>query len=378
LWIFSSVIPGVPVTFKPSSLVITALLTASLGVEPFLYAALLIQAIILVSIPMLSPLKAKMYPGILRYISLQTLALPLILLAGWLLSGVETLPSDSPLVGQSMMLLGLGFAIWLSVFPFHSWVPMVSKKSQSTVVSFLLFIIPTTILMFSLNFFNRYAFMRTSEDLFEILRLFGVAMIIVGGALTAVQNDLKRAFGFTVLSETGFSLLSIGLASSGGLSWMLALLPARALGFLLWSYTIGLIENHARSTEFGKIQGYTHSYPFLSLGLVFAQLSIGGLPLLASFPIKAVLLAEVFNKSTALGTWSLVGNLGLFIFSLRLINVFVMPEDQSSPIKWHRSEKGYEFIPTLILILILILMGLFPNTFLTGITQSLNAYGQLQ
>jgi NADH-quinone oxidoreductase subunit M len=255
---------------------------------------------------------------------------------------------------------------------------MVSKKSQSTVISFLLFMIPTTILMFSLNFFNRYAFLRTSENLFEILRLFGVAMIIIGGILTAIQNDLKRAFGFTVLSETGFSLLSISLASSGGFSWMLALLPARALGFLLWSYTMGLTENHAASTEFSKLRGHAHFYPFLSLGLILAQLSIGGLPLLASFPIKGFLLADTFNESPALGGWSLVGNLGIFIFSLRLIIVFVMPKDQSVPIKWHRTEKGYEFIPTLVIILILILIGLFPNTFLTGITQSLSAFGQLQ
>ncbi len=378
LWIFSSAIPGVPLTFRPSSLVITALLTASLGVEPFLYAALLIQVIILVSIPMLSPLKTKTHPGILRYISLQTLALPLILLAGWLLSGVETLPADSPLVGQSMILLGLGFAIWLSVFPFHNWVPMVSKNSQSTVISYLLFIFPTTILMFSLNFLNRYAFLRTSEDLFTILRLFGTVMIVVGGILTAIQNDIKRAFGFTVLSETGFSLLSIGMASSGGISWMLALLPARALGFLLWSYTMSLIEHHAVSTDFSKLKGHAHFFPFLSLGLILAQFSIGGLPLLASFPIKGILLVETFNASSALGGWSLVGNLGIFIFSLRLIIVFVMPKDKSIPIKWNHTEKVYEFIPTLIIILVLILMGLFPNTFLTGITQALSTFGQLQ
>jgi len=75
----------------------TALLTAALGVEPFLYAAVLIHIAVLASIPILSPEGKKPRTGILRYLILQTLALPLILLAGWLLSGIEALPSDSPL-----------------------------------------------------------------------------------------------------------------------------------------------------------------------------------------------------------------------------------------------------------------------------------------
>jgi NADH:ubiquinone oxidoreductase subunit 2 (subunit N) len=378
LWVFSSTIPGVPMTFRPSSLVITGLLTAALGVEPFLYAALLIQTAILVSIPMLSPLNVNLHPGILRYVSFQTLALPLILLAGWLLTGVETLPADSPLVGQSMMLLGLGFAIWLSVFPFHSWVPMVSEKSQSTVTGYLLFIIPTTILLFSLNFFNRFTFLRASENLFEILRLFGVLMIAIGGSFTAIQNDLKRAFGFSILTETGFSLLSIGLAASGGLDWMLALFPARALGLLLWSYTMALIENHAGSTKLKALHGFAQSYPILSIGVILAQFSIGGLPLLASFPIKGVLITSAFKTSPSLGIWSLLGGLGLFIFSLRLLFVLVIPEEDPLPIQWRISEEIYEYLPTLILILVLILLGLFPNAFLTDITRTLSAFSQLQ
>jgi NADH-quinone oxidoreductase subunit M len=277
-----------------------------------------------------------------------------------------------------MILLGLGFAIWLSAFPFHSWVPMVSEKSQTTAFSYLLFIIPTTVLIFSLNFFNRFTFLRTSEGLYDILILFGVVMIILGGLLTAIQNNLKRGFGFSVLTETGFSLLSIGLASNGGIEWMLALLPARALGFLLWSYSMALIENHAGSADFNSLKGFAHDYPILSVGLILAQLSIGGLPLLASFPVKGALLTSVFTAKPALGIWSIIGSLGIFVFSLRLLFVLVIPQENSQPTQWRRFEKLYEFLPTLILILVLILLGIFPNAFFTNITQTLSAFSQLQ
>ena len=152
LWGFSSNLPGGPSTFHPIGLIITASLTAAMGVEPFLYAALLIETAVLVSIPMLASAEQESHRGILRYLSLMTIAMPLILIAGWLLTGVVILPPESPLIGQTAMLLGLGFALWLAVFPFHSWVPMVSQGSHPTVVSFLLFILPTTILVFGLNF----------------------------------------------------------------------------------------------------------------------------------------------------------------------------------------------------------------------------------
>jgi len=142
LWTLSSWFPNTPVAFRPISLVLTALLTAAAGVEPFLYAAVLIQIAILVSVPMLSQGGGATDRGILRYLTLQTLAMPLILLAGWLLTGVETLPADSPLVGQSTILLGLGFALWLGIFPFHSWIPMVAQRSRPNVVGFLVFLFP--------------------------------------------------------------------------------------------------------------------------------------------------------------------------------------------------------------------------------------------
>lgn len=378
LWTLSSGILGVPIIFRPISLIITALLTAALGVEPFLYAALLIETAVLFSIPMLSPVEKETQAGILRYLSLQTLAMPLILLAGWLLTGVETLPPDSALVGQTMVVLGLGFALLLGVFPFHSWLPMMSQYSHPTVVSFLMFIMPTTILVFGLNFIDRYTFLRISQDLYEILRIMGALMIVLGGAWTAIQDNLKRVFGFSVLTETGFSILAVGLSAQGGLNWMLLLFPVRALGFWLWGFTLALIETKIGSLEFNAIKGFAHRYPILSIGLLMAQLSIAGLPLLAAFPIKIALFTAAFGVETGLGLWSFIGNLGLFLFTIRLLADLISPTDTTLPSRWSFSEKPHEYLPVLAVILALVLLGLFPNSISSNITHTLTAFTQLQ
>lgn len=378
LWTLASDARGVPETFRPVSLVISALLTAALGVEPFLYAALLIEAAILVSIPMLSPIGQSPQPGILRYLTLQTLAMIFILIAGWLLTGVESLPPDSPLVVQSVITLALGIGLWLAVFPFHSWVPVVAQHGNPLVMSFLRFIFPAVVVLFSLNFINRYTFLRESPALFEALRTIGTIMIVIGGAWTAFQHDLKRAFGFSTLTETGFALLAVGLIDQGGLAWMILLVPARALAYWLWGYTLTLIEARSGGMEMDQVKGVARRYPILSIGLLLAQLSVAGLPLLASFPFKISLLTASVRENTALGVWAFIGNLGLSLFSIRLLIYLVTPEDVEAPNRWQVKEAKHEMIAILLMVGALITLGLFPQPFLSNILQTLTAFSQLQ
>lgn len=377
LWTLLSGISGAPKFFRPISLAITALLTAALGVEPFLYAALFIQTAVLFSIPILSQEDKKPHPGILRYLILETLSLPLILLAGWLLSGVETLPIDSPLVGQSAIILGLGFALLLGAFPFHSWLPMVSQHAHPTAVSFLMFLLPSTIFIFSLNFFDRYTFLRTLNNLEGTLSLIGTSMILLGGIWTAVQNNPKRAFGFTILTETGINLLALSLFSKGGLAWLIMLLPCRALGFWLWGFSMSLIEKHNGSLEIESLQCLARRFPFLSAGLLLAQLTIAGLPLLAVFPAKLSILSAALKNRPSIGLWVFLGSFGLFFFTFRLLASLIKPVKTNEAKVWSISERMTEYLPILIMILVLMILGLFPNL-LENITSTLTAFPQLQ
>jgi len=377
-WAIISSLPSTPAAFRPISLAITAVLTAVMGVEPFLYAALLIQTAVMASIPFLLPFGEAADRALLRFLTLETCALPFILIAGWMLSGVETLPQDSVLVGQTAIVLGLGFALWLGVFPFHSWIPMLGQKVRPNVFTFLMFLLPTTILVFSLNFFNRYTFLRTLPNLDQILKTFGTLMIVLGGFWTAIQDDLRRAFSFSTLTETGFSLLALGYAAQGGLTWMLLLFPVRALGYWLWGYTLTAIDNHTGALDFSKIQGAAHQYPILSAGILLSQLSIAGLPLMASFPIKLILFKTAMATEANFGIWSFLGTLGLFIFTIRLLAALVKPEDKALPQDWHLHEKPYEILLVVVTILALIVLGLFPHKLLNWITATLTAFPQLQ
>jgi formate hydrogenlyase subunit 3/multisubunit Na+/H+ antiporter MnhD subunit len=229
-----------------------------------------------------------------------------------------------------------------------------------------------------LNFLDRYTFLRTSQSLFEALRIVGVLMIVFGGLWTAYQENIKRAFGFSTLTETGFMLLAMGLRDQGGLNLLLMLYPARAIGFWLWGYALSLIETRADSLTFDGLRGFSHRYPIISTGLLISQLSVAGLPLFASFPIKIALLSAGFSSGVLLGSWIFIGNLGLFFFTIRLLLTLVAPDEGHGLKKWEVIEKSRIYLPILLIAVAIIFIGLFPNLALTDITTTLTAFSQLQ
>jgi NADH-quinone oxidoreductase subunit N len=81
----------------PLGLGIIALLTAAYAVDPFLYAALLIEMAVLGSVPLLTPPGGPVGRGVLRFLVFQTLGMMLLLFTGWIMAGVEANPGDRAL-----------------------------------------------------------------------------------------------------------------------------------------------------------------------------------------------------------------------------------------------------------------------------------------
>ncbi len=358
LWLWASGIAGWANRLVPYGLAFSALCVAALAVEPFLYAALLLEVEVLLTVPLLVSETFPRRRGVLRFLTLQTLSLPFLLLAGWLLSGVEAGPASLQVARQATLTLALGFLLLLAIFPFHQWLPMLVEENHPYAVSFLLWLFPTTAMLFGLKFLDRYTWLREANQLNTAFQTIGLLSLLIGGVFAASQKHLGRLLGFTVVAENGLSLLALSLGAKDGVQFFFLLLLPYTLSLALWGLSLAILQRETGSLEFEAMQGKARAWPFTALGLLVAMLNLSGMPMLAMFPVRQALWSALARQSNAAAIALLIGTLGLIVAHVRAMTVLVSAPADS---RWEVNENIFERICLATGCLILLVGGLFPN-----------------
>lgn len=360
MWFFGGETTRTARRLIPFGLMVIALLVASIAVEPFLYAAILIEIAVLLSIPLLLPPDQVPGPGVMRFLIYQTLGMPFILFAGWLLAGVEASPGDLSLALQSATILGLGFAFLLALFPLYTWLPMLAEEVSPYALGFLFWVLPTSTIIFGMSFLDRYSWLRTSDQLSQIMTAGGLLMVVTGGLWSAFQRHLGRQMAYAVIAETGFSLLAFTLPGEKLVEAAFLLIIPRSLALLVWAMSLTQLKEHVPALRFSAVQGLARIYPATVAGIVLAHLSIAGFPLLAGFPIRLALWEGLAGQSLTVALWFLVGILGLLTGATRTLAVLVMAPQETD---WEMKESWSSRIMIGLGVLGLFILGVFPQTF---------------
>jgi formate hydrogenlyase subunit 3/multisubunit Na+/H+ antiporter MnhD subunit len=357
-WFFGTEASKTESRFVALGLMIVALLTASIAVEPFLYAALLLEVAAMLVVPLLVPHYQKAGRGVVRFIIYQTLAMPFILFSGWMLAGVEASPGDLGTTIQAGTMLGLGFAFLFAVFPLYNWIPMLMEEAPPYATGFLLWVLPTFTAIFAFGFLDRYAWLRSTPSIADAILFAGVFMVASGGIFAALQRHLGRILGFAAIAETGLLLLVMSLRTSEFTTIAFLTLIPRGLELTVWALALSIIKRKAYTLRFSEVQGLARKYPVAVAAILLAHLSMTGFPLLAGFPSRLALWQGLAVESLTISFWVFVGLLGLLVAAVRTLAVFVMT---SAETQWEWNETWTQTIMLVIGMLGLFLLGVFPQ-----------------
>jgi formate hydrogenlyase subunit 3/multisubunit Na+/H+ antiporter MnhD subunit len=358
-WFFGTIATGHAHRLVPAGMAVISLLVASLAVQPFLYAALFLEMAVLIAVPALLLPGQRPGPGLLRFLIYQTLAMPFILFAGFLLSGIEASPGDVTLVTQSALMLGIGFSFLLAIFPLYTWLIMLAEETQPYALGSLLIVFPVFALLFGLNFIDRYSWLREAPQLSVTLRIVGLLMLVTSGLWAAFQRHLGRIMAYAIVAETGLSLLALSLADgAAGLQILFFMLLPRAVGVGVWALSLSAFKGAVPSLKYSDLRGLARRFPLATAGVVISHFSAAGMPLLASFPIRQALWEKLAIESTSAAIWLGIASLGLWIGAFRSLAVLTMASENTP---WRSDETWEQRILIGLGVLTLFMLGLFPQ-----------------
>jgi len=227
------------------------------------------------------------------------------------------------------------------------------------VTGFLLWALPTITILFGMGFLDSYTWLRTSPAFATALQTTGILMVVTGGVWTAFQRDLGRMMAYAVAVETGYQLMALSVQPPLNAVEIIFLhIIPRGLSLAVWALSLNILVQKTGSLRFASVQGLMRAYPIASIGVVLANLSAAGFPLLAGFPPRIALWEGLAGQSVWLAFWLLVGVLGLLFGAIRTLAVLAMAPEHSG---WAWNETPTQGILLAIGVAALFVLGIFPQ-----------------
>jgi NADH-quinone oxidoreductase subunit N len=197
------------------------------------------------------------------------------------------------LIGLLMIMAGLGFKI--AAFPFQIWAPDVYQGAPTPTTAFLAigskaagFVLLLRVLFTAVPEVTAHA---------ATLLMWISAITILYGNLCAIpQRNLKRLLGYSSIAHAGYLLLGVAALSSAGRAAILFYLAGYLFTTVAAFTVIALVLRQADTEDISGLAGLNQRSPLLAATMTLAMVSLAGIPPLAGFFGKFVLLKAVIEQ----------------------------------------------------------------------------------
>jgi multicomponent Na+:H+ antiporter subunit D len=183
----------------------------------------------------------------------------------------------------------VGFAFKAALVPFHAWLPDAHPSAPAPVSAMLSGVLIKAIGIYVLA---RLAFnvFGVPDNVLALLRWLGIVSMVVGGLLAAGQTDIKRLFAYSSISQVGFMVLGLGLATPLGLVGALYHLVNHAVFKSLLFLNAGAIEYATGTRDLDKLGGLNRALPVTGATSMIGSMSIAGIPPFNGFWSKLIIV----------------------------------------------------------------------------------------
>ncbi len=220
---------------------------------------------------------------------------------------IALLGMEVPTLTLICLLLFVGAMGKSAQFPLHVWLPDAMEGPT-----------PVSALIHAATMVTAGVYMvARCSTLFDLAPVAADVVAVVGGftalfaaSIGLVQNDIKRVLAYSTVSQLGYMFLAAGLGAYGAAAFHLMTHAFfKGLLFLCSGAVIHSVEHgfhaagvHADPQDMRNMGGLRAQMPATYRTFVVGALAIAGIPPLAGFCSKDLILERAFAHGNALGT----------------------------------------------------------------------------
>jgi NADH-quinone oxidoreductase subunit N len=202
------------------------------------------------------------------------------------------------LLGVLFVLVGLGFKI--AAFPFQIWAPDVYQGAPTTTTAFLAvgskaagFVLLLRVLFVAVP--------DVAKHWANLLIVISGITILYGNLCAIPQRNLKRLLGYSSIAHAGYLLLGVAALSASGQAALLYYLAGYLFTVVAAFTVIALVMRHLDNEDIAALAGLNQRSPLLAATMTLAMVSLAGIPPLAGFFGKFLLLKAVIEQAQVTG-----------------------------------------------------------------------------
>ncbi len=198
---------------------------------------------------------------------------------------------DNPLIGVLIALLTAGFGVKGAVVPFAAWLADAHPAAPSGISAMLSGVVIKV---------GIYGIVRVNVTLFSVsvpyfdwpllLATFALVTMTAGNFWALTQTDLKRMLAYSSITQIGFILFAFGTFTEFGYQTGTFYILSHALTKGLLFLCAGAFLHSVGTRDLNELEGIGKRMPFTGAVFVLGVLSLMGMPPLAGFYAKVLIL----------------------------------------------------------------------------------------
>jgi NADH-quinone oxidoreductase subunit N len=203
---------------------------------------------------------------------------------------------DHKLMQLGLLMVFFGLAFKIAAFPMQVWAPDVYQGAPTPATAFLA--VGSKAAGFVLVLRVLFGAAPAIAINWTVVLMIVAAITILYGNLCAIpQRNIKRLLGYSSISNAGYILLGVAAASVSGSSAVLYYLTGYLFTVLAAFGVLIVVVKQVDGDDISSLSGLSQRSPFLAATMTIAMVSLAGIPPLAGFVGKFLLVKAVAEQA---------------------------------------------------------------------------------